>query len=65
MIAAESIGDGYRFIDKATFHAGVRDVFGRPTGQHQGLQVPPTGLSALPRPMPPAPWPESRRQRDE
>ncbi|MBK0400507.1 acyl-CoA/acyl-ACP dehydrogenase [Limibaculum sp. M0105] len=40
LIAAECIGDGYWFIDKATAYAKEREVFGRPIGQNQGVQFP-------------------------
>jgi acyl-CoA dehydrogenase len=40
LIAAECIGDGYFFIDKATEYARERVVFGRPIGQNQGVQFP-------------------------
>jgi len=40
LIAAECIGDGRWFIDRATAYAGERRVFGRPIGQNQGVQFP-------------------------
>lgn len=40
LIAAECIGDGYWFIDRATAYARDRVVFGRPIGQNQGVQFP-------------------------
>jgi len=40
LIAAECIGDGYWFIDKATAYAKDRIVFDRPIGQNQGVQFP-------------------------
>ncbi len=40
LIAAECIGDGYWFIDRATRYAKERVVFGRPIGQNQGVQFP-------------------------
>ena len=40
LIAAECIGDGYWFIDRATNYAGERSVFGRTLGQNQGIQFP-------------------------
>jgi acyl-CoA dehydrogenase len=40
LIAAECIGDGYWFIDKATRYAKDRVVFDRPIGQNQGVQFP-------------------------
>ncbi len=40
LIAAECIGDGYWFIDKAANYAKQRVVFDRPIGQNQGIQFP-------------------------
>ncbi|HWQ40322.1 MAG TPA: acyl-CoA dehydrogenase family protein [Burkholderiales bacterium] len=40
LIAAECVGDGYWFVDKATRYAADRVVFGRPIGQNQGVQFP-------------------------
>jgi len=40
LIAAECIGDGYWFIDRATKYAKERVVFDRPIGQNQGIQFP-------------------------
>jgi acyl-CoA dehydrogenase len=40
LIAAECIGDGYWFIDRVTRYVKERNVFGRPTGQNQGVQFP-------------------------
>ncbi len=40
LIAAECIGDGYWFIDKATQYARERVVFDRPIGMNQGVQFP-------------------------
>ena len=40
LIAAECIGDGYWFIDRAAKYANERVVFGRPIGQNQGVQFP-------------------------
>ena len=40
LIAAECIGDGYWFIDRASKYANERVVFGRPIGQNQGVQFP-------------------------
>ena len=40
LIAAECIGDGYWFIEKARDYANERVVFGRPIGQNQGVQYP-------------------------
>ena len=40
LIAAECIGDGYWFIDKARTYANERIVFDRPIGKNQGVQFP-------------------------
>ena len=40
LIAAECIGDGYWFIDRAKNYAKERVVFDRPIGQNQGVQFP-------------------------
>lgn len=40
LIAAECIGDGYWFMDRATKYVKEREVFGRPIGQNQGVQFP-------------------------
>ena len=40
LIAAECVGDGRFFIDRATKRANERAVFGRPIGQNQGVQFP-------------------------
>jgi len=40
LIAAECIGDGHWFIERASRYAGERVVFGRPIGQNQGIQFP-------------------------
>ena len=40
LIAAECIGDGYWFIERARQYASQREVFGRPIGQNQGVQFP-------------------------
>jgi alkylation response protein AidB-like acyl-CoA dehydrogenase len=40
LIAAECIGDGRYFIDKACAYARQRMVFDRPIGQNQGVQFP-------------------------
>jgi acyl-CoA dehydrogenase len=40
LIAAECIGDGYWFIDKARGYANERRVFDRPIAQNQGVQFP-------------------------
>ncbi|MBZ5560698.1 MAG: acyl-CoA/acyl-ACP dehydrogenase [Acidobacteriia bacterium] len=40
LIAAECIGDGRWFIDRASRYAKERIVFNRPIGQNQGVQFP-------------------------
>ena len=40
LIAAECIGAGYWFIDRVSKYVKDRVVFGRPTGQNQGVQFP-------------------------
>jgi acyl-CoA dehydrogenase len=40
LIAAECIGDGYWFVNRAAAYANRRVVFGRPIGQNQGVQFP-------------------------
>jgi acyl-CoA dehydrogenase len=40
LIAAECIGDGFWFIDKARTYANERIVFDRPIGKNQGVQFP-------------------------
>lgn len=40
LLAAECIGDGRWFIDRATAYAKERVVFGRPIGANQGVQFP-------------------------
>ncbi|WP_174733331.1 acyl-CoA dehydrogenase family protein [Mesobacillus harenae] len=40
LIAAECIGDGRWFIERASNYAKDRVVFGRPIGQNQGVQFP-------------------------
>lgn len=40
LIAAECVGDGRYFVDKASAYARDRIVFGRPIGQNQGVQFP-------------------------
>jgi len=40
LIAAECVGDGRYFIDKASAYARERIVFDRPIGQNQGVQFP-------------------------
>ncbi|MEW5880953.1 MAG: acyl-CoA dehydrogenase family protein [Pseudomonadota bacterium] len=40
LIAAECIGDGWWFVNRAANYARERVVFGRPIGQNQGVQFP-------------------------
>ncbi len=40
LIAAECVGDGYWFLEKAIAYAKERVVFDRPIGQNQGIQFP-------------------------
>jgi len=40
LIAAECIGDGHWFVERATRRAQERAVFGRQIGQNQGVQFP-------------------------
>src|SRR5271156_351291 len=40
LIAAECIGDGYWFVDRAKSYAKERVVFDRPIGQNQGIAFP-------------------------
>lgn len=40
LIAAECIGDGRFFIDRASAYARERSVFGEPIGKNQGVQFP-------------------------
>ncbi|HEV8259658.1 MAG TPA: acyl-CoA dehydrogenase family protein [Burkholderiales bacterium] len=40
LIAAECIGDGHWFIERASRYASERVVFERPIGQNQGVQFP-------------------------
>jgi len=40
LIAAECIGDGHWFIERASLYASERVVFERPIGQNQGVQFP-------------------------
>ena len=40
LIAAESVGDGRWFVEKAVNYANQREVFGRPIGANQGVQFP-------------------------
>lgn len=40
LIAAECVGDGRFFVERAARYASDRVVFGRPIGQNQGVQFP-------------------------
>jgi acyl-CoA dehydrogenase len=40
LIAAECVGDGRWFVEKAAAYSRERTVFGRPIGQNQGIQFP-------------------------
>ena len=40
LLAAEAVGDGYWFVERAADHARTREVFGRPIGANQGVQFP-------------------------
>jgi acyl-CoA dehydrogenase len=40
LIAAECIGDGRFFVERASSYAKEREVFGRPIGENQGVQFP-------------------------
>jgi acyl-CoA dehydrogenase len=40
LIAAECVGDGRFFVDRATGRARDREVFGRPIGRNQGIAFP-------------------------
>ena len=40
LVAAESIGDGRWFVEKATRYAGERVIFDKPIGANQGVQFP-------------------------
>lgn len=40
MIAAEAVGLGFQCITRAARYATEREVFGRPIGQNQGVQLP-------------------------
>ena len=40
LIAAECIGDGHWFVERAARYASERVVFGRPIGENQGVQFP-------------------------
>ena len=40
LVAAEAIGDGHWFVERAVAYARDRKVFGRPIGANQGVQFP-------------------------
>ena len=40
LVAAEAIGDGHWFIERAAKYGSERIVFGRPIGSNQGIQFP-------------------------
>ena len=40
LVASESLGDGYWFIDRAVQYANDRVVFGKPIGSNQGVAFP-------------------------
>jgi acyl-CoA dehydrogenase len=40
LVAAEAVGDGRWFIERAAKYASERHVFGRPIGSNQGVQFP-------------------------
>jgi acyl-CoA dehydrogenase len=40
LIAAECVGDGYWFVERAARYANERTVFDRPIGRNQGIQFP-------------------------
>ena len=40
LLAAECIGDGHWFVERAVAYANERVVFGRPIGENQGVQFP-------------------------
>ena len=40
LLAAEAIGDGYWFVERASSYARARVVFGQPIGRNQGVQFP-------------------------
>ena len=40
LIAAECVGDGHWFVERATRYANERTVFDRPIGRNQGIQFP-------------------------
>lgn len=40
LLAAEAVGDGYWFTERAVAYANTREVFGRKIGTNQGVQFP-------------------------
>lgn len=40
LLAAEAIGDGYWFIERASSYASTRETFGKKIGTNQGVQFP-------------------------
>jgi len=40
LVASQSVGDGFWFVDRAKSYANERVVFGRPIGANQGVQFP-------------------------
>ena len=40
LVAAEAVGDGRWFIERAAKYASERNVFGKPIGSNQGVQFP-------------------------
>jgi len=40
LVASESVGDGFWFVDRASKYASEREVFGRMIGANQGVQFP-------------------------
>jgi acyl-CoA dehydrogenase len=40
LVASESLGDGYYFVDRASKYVGERRVFDRFIGENQGVQFP-------------------------
>ena len=40
LLAAEAVGDGYWFVERASDRARTRHVFGRPIGANQGVSFP-------------------------
>ena len=40
LVAAEAVGDGRWFVERAAKYASERNVFGKPIGANQGIQFP-------------------------